>query len=104
MKATGILRLNSVRNATLFPKEPREEQPRLERAAESTMCHFVANCPHRGACHTSARIIPCPALPKCTLLLCSARAAVVQSHTGLLFDFPSVQRRSRQARPGISAM
>ena len=39
MKATGILRLNSVL------KGPREEQPRVERAAEHTMCHFVANCP-----------------------------------------------------------
>lgn len=48
--------------------------------------------------------VPYPALPKCTLLLCSAWAAVVQSHTGLLFDFTSVLRRLRQARPGISAM
>lgn len=28
----------------------------------------------------------------------------MQSHTGLLFDFTSMLRRLRQARPGISAM
>lgn len=43
-----------------------------------------------------------PASPKCTLLL--RAAAVVKSPTGLLFDFTPEPRRSRQARPGISAM
>lgn len=47
---------------------------------------------------------PYPALPKCTLLLQCMSSCCAIAHTGLLFDFTSVLRRLRQARPGISAM
>lgn len=69
--------------------------------------HVSLSCQlHTYRCPSVA--IPAPALypglPKCTLLLCSAWAAVVQSHIRLLFDLTLALRRLRQARPGISAM
>lgn len=118
MTATDILQLkeqgsNSSGETTLslgsFSKDRSGNCPLWECEVENTMCRTVSNFTHSGV-HQQPFLHPFPhphhTLPclKWTLLLCSAWAAVVQSHTELLFDFTSVLRRLRQARPGISAM
>lgn len=118
MKATGVLRLKARKQQQrehhaelelLLKGQSGETAPVWNCAAENTMCHFVANCTHTGARqwpyqHTFMR--PHHTLPFLSALyFVAVHEQLLCNHTlGLLFDFTSVLRRLRQARPGISAM
>lgn len=117
IEATGFLRLKTgmqqqlERHAEpeLLLKRQSREKPRLEpcrgKHHVSLCCQLHTYwCPPAAIPAPVSAPAPYPALPKRTFFPCSAWPAVVQSHTGLLFDFTSVLRWLRQARPGISAM
>lgn len=102
IKATGLTEHHT--KPELLLKRQSGEQPCT---MENTMCHFVANCTHSGARqgpYQHPLRHPHHTLPFLSALCFCVSSCCAITHTGLLFDFTSVLRWLRQARPGISAM